>query len=154
MIRSGAAGPLARALKAARPPLRASTRPSARSPAPLRPSRLALTAFKPFTTSLQRYQTADHIDVKHEKQVAKTPLERHPDEVSTTSSVHEIFHEQGVDESEAKEKDEDMLAGVKHDLVSGLNRSESVCPMLTRGRKRSRKHSICPRFPRKRSTLA
>ena len=154
MIRSGAAGPLTRALKAARPPLRASSRPPARSPAPLRPSRLALTAFKPFTTSLQRYIAADHIDIKREKQVAKTPLERHPEEVSTTSSVHEIFHEQGVDESEVKEKDDDMLAGVKHDLVSRPNRIRSDCLMLTRGRKRSRKHSICPRFPRKRSTLA
>lgn len=154
MIRSGAAGPLARTLKAARPPLRASTRPFARSPAPLRPSRLALTAFKPFTTSLQRYQTADHIDIKHEKQVAKTPLEKRPEEVSTTSSVHEIFHEQGVDESEVKEKDDDMLAGVKHDLVSGLNRIALNCPMLTCGRKRLRKRSICPRFRRKRSTLA
>lgn len=72
---------------------------------------------------MQRYQTADHIDIKHEKEVAKTPLERHPDEVSTTSSVHEIFHEQGVDEEAQRaqrEDDGDMLAGVKNDLVRRL----------------------------------
>ena len=39
----------------------------------------------------------------------------HPEEVSATSTVHEVFHEKGVEEVE---KDEDMLAGVKADLVS------------------------------------
>ena len=38
-----------------------------------------------------------------------------PEEVSATSSVHEMFHEKGVEEDE---KDEDMLAGVKADIVS------------------------------------
>ena len=38
-----------------------------------------------------------------------------PEEVSATSSVHQVFHEKGVDDSE---KDEDMLAGVKADIVS------------------------------------
>ena len=41
-------------------------------------------------------------------------LEPNPEEVSTTSSVHQVFHEKGVEEGE---KDEDMLAGVKADLV-------------------------------------
>ncbi len=75
--------------------------------------------YKPFGTALQRYATTsgtpfDHIDEKHEKDVAKSELEPHPDEVSTTSSVHQIFHEKGVEEGE---RDEDMLAGVWQDLV-------------------------------------
>ena len=127
MIRSGVAGPLARALHITKPPVRASVRTPLRTPASLRPSSLALTTFKPFTTSIQRYQTQDHIDIKHEKQVAKSPLEKHPDEVSTTSSVHQVFHEQGVEDSESK--DEDMLAGVKHDLVGS-----QVIAMITPNR--------------------
>ncbi len=80
---------------------------------------LSLAVYKPFGTALQRYATTsgtpfDHIDEKHEKDVAKSELEPHPDEVSTTSSVHQIFHEKGVEEGE---RDEDMLAGVWQDLV-------------------------------------
>lgn len=80
-----------------------------------RPNNLALTPYKPFTTSLQRFQTST-MDTKLEKQAAKEHLEAHPDQVSSVSSVHQIFHEQGV--KEKKEKGEDMLAGVKSDLVS------------------------------------
>lgn len=149
MIRSGAAGPMASILRAVRPSLRASIKPHPTSPATLRPSRLALTNYKPFTTSLQRYQIADHPDNKHDKDVAKTPLERHPEEVSTTSSVHQVFHEQGV-EDEGREKDEDMLAGVKHDLVS--NRGYVLLSVLIDYRKRSETRSTCPKCPRKRST--
>ena len=84
------------------------------------PNPLALIAHKPFTTSLQRYATHpgspfDKIDKKHEKEVEYEKIVPHPEEVSATSSVHEVFHEKGVDEVE---KDEDMLAGVKADLVS------------------------------------
>ena len=114
MIRPGTVGSLTRLAHAVKPSVRASIR----SPTALRPSTLALTTYKPFTISLQRYQIADHIDPKHEKQVARTPLEKHPEEVSTTSSVHQVFHEQGVEDSQ-KEKEDDMLAGVKHDLVGG-----------------------------------
>lgn len=46
----------------------------------------------------------------------KEKLEVHPEEVSESSSYHQLFHEKGVEEKE--EKDEDMLAGVKADLVS------------------------------------
>lgn len=56
------------------------------------------------------------MDIKHERKVASQELEKQPDQVSSTSSVHQIFHEQGVEE-EPKEKEDDMLAGVKHDLV-------------------------------------
>lgn len=83
---------------------------------------LALTPHKPLSTSLQRCATHsgtpfDHIDSKHEKQLGKEHMEAHPEEVSATSSVHEIFHEKGVEEGE---KDVDMLAGIKEDLVGSL----------------------------------
>ena len=41
-------------------------------------------------------------------------MEAHPNEVSAVSSVHQVFGEKGVEEPE---KEEDMLAGVKEDLV-------------------------------------
>jgi len=75
---------------------------------------LALTVHKPLSTSLQRYAVGDHIDRKHEAEVEAEKLELHPEDVSTTSSVHLAFHEKGVEEPE---KEEDMLAGVKSDLV-------------------------------------
>ena len=84
----------------------------------LRRSRLALASFKPFTTSLQLYKTADHIDVKHEKEVGRAPLEKHPEEVSSDSSMHPVLTEHGLDKDAEKEDDIDMLASVKHDLVS------------------------------------
>ena len=85
------------------------------------PRGLSLNVYKPFGTALQQYATTtsgtpfDHIDKRHEKDLAKSELEPHPEEVSTTSSVHQIFHEKGVEE---EEKDEDMLAGVWADLVT------------------------------------
>ena len=84
------------------------------------PNSLALIAHKPFTTSLQRYATSpgspfDKIDKKHEEEVEYEKIVPHPEEVSATSTVHQVFHEKGVEEVE---KDEDMLAGVKADLVS------------------------------------
>lgn len=89
------------------------------------PGGLALTVHKPFSTALQRYATTsgtafDHIDHKHERAVAKTEIEPHPEEVSTVSSVHQVFEEKGVEEPE---KDEDMLAGVWQDLVSSFQAS-------------------------------
>lgn len=83
-----------------------------------RPAKLALTLHKPFSTSLQRYASpVDKIDKKHEDVVGNEVIESHPDEVSSTSSVHQVFHEKGVPD---EEKDEDMLAGVKADLVGHL----------------------------------
>ncbi|KAL8850409.1 MAG: hypothetical protein Q9221_004641 [Calogaya cf. arnoldii] len=83
---------------------------------------LALTAYRPLSTSLQRRAVAppkhpespyDNIDPKHEQAVAKGELEPHPEEVSLNSSVHQVFQEKGVPETE---KDEDMLAGVYSDI--------------------------------------
>lgn len=82
-------------------------------------SPLALTTYKPFSTSLQRCVTLPgpyyKVDTKHEKEVKHEELPQHPEEVSATSSVHQIFHEKNTEEPE---KDEDMLAGVKADFVS------------------------------------
>ena len=69
-------------------------------------------------TLLQRYATAtkslsDKIDKKSEAAIAKKTLEPHPDEVSVDSSVV-----QSIDMGSAKDRDVDMLAGVKADLVS------------------------------------
>ena len=92
-----------------------------------KPTSLALTAYRPLSTSLQRWAIAppkhpetpyDHIDKKHEKDVGKTELEPHPEEVSMESSVHQVFQEKGVPETE---KDEDMLAGVYSDIVRRLS---------------------------------
>jgi len=125
MFRPGAARPLGRAFRKAHPALRTSMPPFTRTPPRcLRPSSLALTAYKPFTTSLQRFQTGSAIDIKHEKEVGKKPLEAHPDEVSTVSSVHQIFEEKGVEED--ADKGEDMLAGVKGDLVRTKSSSVGV----------------------------
>lgn len=57
----------------------------------------------------------DKVDVKHEREIEHEKLEQNPEEVSTSSSVHQNFHEKGTEEPE---KDEDMLAGVKADFVS------------------------------------
>lgn len=56
----------------------------------------------------------DKVDPKVEKALAGKPLEAHPETVSTTSSTHAVFGEVGVKEPE---KDADMMAGVRADLV-------------------------------------
>ena len=83
------------------------------------PRTVALALRRPFSTSLQRYATHpgnpfDKIDKKHEEVLEREELEQHPEEVSTSSSTHQIFSEKGVEEPE---KEEDMLAGVKADIV-------------------------------------
>lgn len=82
---------------------------------------IALVSYKPFSsTSLQRYAAHpggpfDQIDKKHEEAVENEKIEAHPEEVSSSSTVHQVFSEKGVEE---EEEDTDMLAGVKSDLVS------------------------------------
>ena len=130
MIRNGAARSLSRCIS--RPtafpvrncfPKPAKITPShssARSASFSRRSTLALTSHKPITFSLQRYATTttgppfDHIDKKTEEEIAGEELEPRPEEVSTDSSVRHITREEGVEE---QERDTDMLAGVKSDLV-------------------------------------
>ena len=84
-------------------------------PEPKTPVTLALATSKPFGTSLLRCaQTIDKIDKKHEDQLEHEKIVPHPAEVSTISSVHQVFHEKGVDDPE---QDVDMLAGIKSDWV-------------------------------------
>lgn len=84
-----------------------------------RPQALIFAARKPVTASLARQATTqtqwDKPDKKHEKDVGKQHLEAEPDIVSTTSSVHSVFSEVATPEPE---RDIDMMAGVKSDLVS------------------------------------
>ena len=70
---------------------------------------------KPLSTSLQRYAGPyDHPDYEREKELGLRKLMPNPEEVSDSSSVHQVFHEKGVED---QEKDEDMMAGVKADIV-------------------------------------
>ena len=86
-----------------------------------RPSSSAIGQYQQSSTALGRYASThpgtpfDHIDKKHEKDVAKVAIEPHPEDVSTLSSVRQVMHEEGVED---QERDVDMLAGVKSDLVS------------------------------------
>lgn len=57
----------------------------------------------------------DHIDKKHEEKVAKSTIEPHSSAVSPSSSVRHVLGEEGVVDD--KEREIDMLAGVKADLV-------------------------------------
>lgn len=140
MLRNGAARALARSSwkptastsrnSCTLSPLRARTAYSNSAVSHRRPSSLALKSHKPVSASLQRYATGaptgaptgpgtpfDHINKKHEEKIAKKGLEPHPDEVSAGSSVRHVMGEEGVEE---KERDVDMLAGVKADLVGFL----------------------------------
>ena len=60
--------------------------------------------------------------MEHEK------IEPHPEEVTSTSSVHPVFGEKGVEE---EEKDEDMLAGIKADIVNFFSGAKFNGALLT-----------------------
>ena len=83
-----------------------------------RPVTLTLAPYKPLSTSLSRKDGPyDKIDRKHELEHEREKIVPHPDQVSTTSSVHPVFHEQGVKDPE---EDVDMLADIKSDLVGQI----------------------------------
>lgn len=114
---------------------------------------LALAVRRPLSTSVQRYQSGgaspyDHIDKKHELALEREKLEAHPDEVSEASSVHGVFSEKGVEEPE---KNEDMLAGVKEDLVGFMTgrAGRMLAADAIDQRKRSRIHSHSMKCPAK-----
>lgn len=76
-----------------------------------RPQLLSLAAYRPISTSVQKYATLDGINRKHdEEEAAKKKLEANPDAVSVSSSTVPII-------DLAQEKDIDMLKGVKADMV-------------------------------------
>lgn len=76
---------------------------------------VALTKFKPITTSLMRYATGpyDKIDPKEQREVLEAKLEAHPDDVSSGSSVRQVF-----ERSPAPPHEDDMLAGIKSDMAT------------------------------------
>jgi len=76
--------------------------------------------YRPVTVALRQYATPtgygtayDKIDKKAEEQLAKKPLEAHPEAVSTSSTTRPVFTEQGVEE---QERDVDMMASVRQDV--------------------------------------
>lgn len=76
---------------------------------------------KPTTMALARFASnrnspMDTIDRKHEMAVSKENLPASPDTVSADSSTHPVFGEVGMREDQ--EKDTDMMAGIKQDMVS------------------------------------
>jgi hypothetical protein len=75
---------------------------------------------KPVTLALARYASQqapmDKINKEAESKIGSEKLEAHPDLVSSTSSTHPLFGEVGMPEDQ--HKDDDMMAGVKGDLVS------------------------------------
>lgn len=83
-----------------------------------RPQSLAMTN----PTALQMIRQAtdnrgpmDTIDTKRESRIGEKKLQADPSTVSTTSSTHPIMGEARSEES--GERDADMMAGVKHDMV-------------------------------------
>lgn len=125
MFRNGATRSLLRSLNA-QPTLRTTQsafRPQLRSQlctlSTRRPQ--ALGAGKPLALQILRAQSSntrspmDTIDKKHEQAVGQQKLETDPAHVSTTSSIHPVLGE--VKTEESGERETEMLAGVKSDLV-------------------------------------
>lgn len=129
MFRNGATRSLLRTLNA-QPTLRTTQsafRPQLRSQLCTLSSRRpqALAVGKPLALQLMRAQASstrgpmDTIDRKHEQSIAKQKLEIDPEHVSSTSSIHPVLGE--VKSEETGERETEMLAGVKSDLVRALS---------------------------------
>ena len=84
---------------------------------PKRTESLAISAYRPITTSLVRsYASASVVrNVEREKELQQMKLGSDAELVSSTSSTHGVFTEVGA---EQKEEDVDMMAGIRHDMVS------------------------------------
>ena len=70
---------------------------------------------------MTRYQSKvsdamDKINEKAEGEIAKHTLTPHPETVSETSSTHPLFGEVATEDPD--DKDTDMMAGIRNDLVS------------------------------------
>jgi hypothetical protein len=70
---------------------------------------------KPIQSAVMRRSITDK-QKEAEKQYGQEKLRVSPETVSTTSSTHAIFGEVGVEENKDN-KDVDMMAGMKHDVV-------------------------------------
>ncbi|KAL1297407.1 hypothetical protein AAFC00_004941 [Neodothiora populina] len=76
-------------------------------------------AVKPLTMAMARHQSGppyDKVDKKAEESLAEKALKATPETVSVDSSTHPVFGEVGL--KEEKDKDADMMAGVKADLAT------------------------------------
>ena len=89
-------------------------------------TRGALAVHRPITRTLQRHATTNssspskHTDLGSQQDLAHQKLEAHPEEVSEVSTVHQVFHEKGVEDEkkpEEEEEDEPMLKEVYSDWV-------------------------------------
>lgn len=72
-----------------------------------------LARITPINTTISRRNVTKE-QKQAEDKYAHEKLKPTPETVSTTSSIHPIFEEQGV---KTPEKDIDMMAGVKSDIV-------------------------------------
>lgn len=84
-----------------------------------RPQSLVLSQLKPSQASILTRSVTntpwDKIDKKAEDKIAHQEIKPTPEIVSSRSSVHPIMHEVGTPNPE---RDVDMMAGIKHDVVS------------------------------------
>lgn len=96
------------------------------------------TVRQPLAMAFARTQSRgamDNINPKLEQKIGAKPLEAHPETVSSTSSTHALFEEVGTKEPE---KDADMMAGVRSDLVC-IVIEQAPSPPIDSVRKLSRK---------------
>lgn len=98
-----------------------------------RPTAIAVRPVRSVTVSILRYATGpsknnplDTIDKSAEKKVGAQEIEAHPDLVSGGSSVRHVFESSPG----AAEKDADMMAGIKADIVSLVLQSTIVTLQL------------------------
>jgi hypothetical protein len=89
-----------------------------------RPQLLPVAQLKPIQAAVLRRTLADKIDYKAEDRYAHEKIKPTPETVSTTSSTHALFSEVGV---KNPEKDIDMTASIKHDLVRSTPSGASSC---------------------------
>lgn len=94
------------------------------------PRNLALALYKPGTSALVRYASSssnppgvEDIDAKREEKIGQKVMRAHPERVSSESTTHPPFHE--IVDNNA-EKEVDMMAGIRHDLVRQY-RSSIAC---------------------------
>lgn len=84
---------------------------------PKRTESLALSAYRPISTSLVRSYASASLsrNVEREKELQQQKLGADPELVSSSSSTHALNSELGAED---KEEDVDMMAGIRHDMVS------------------------------------
>jgi hypothetical protein len=80
-----------------------------------------LTLYKPSTAALVRYASntsnppgIDPINTQKEEKIGEKVMRAHPERVTLESTTHPPFHELG---EASQEKEVDMMAGIKNDLV-------------------------------------